>query len=95
MGRRLKHGELEVEQHPTPQGFTWLVAMPASSGPADDALLDRSSGSDVSSDLSEESTATAEPWRLLEDERAEVLAANDAMIDRLADEVACLQERFD
>lgn len=42
--RRLKRGELEGEQHPTAQGFTWLVAMPAGSGAAEGAPAEEGAG---------------------------------------------------
>jgi len=90
--RRLKRGELEGEQHPTAQGFTWLVVMPSGSGSSEAAPAQVLGGQ---STATEEGTATAELWRLLEDERAEVVAAKDAMITRLADEVTYLRERFD
>ena len=45
--------------------------------------------------VSDDGATAARLWRLFEDERTEVVAAKDAMIARLADEVAYLRERFD
>jgi len=89
--RRLKRGDLTGEQLPTPQGFTWLIAMPIGSGSADTPPNQTHDAERPTDD----GTATAELWRLLEEERAEVVAAKDAMITRLVDEVAYLRERFD
>jgi len=57
----------------------------ADSGP------DRATGGQ--SAVSGEGTATAELWRLLEDEKRETLTAKDETISRLAAEVASLRDR--
>ena len=88
--RRLKRGELEGEQHPTAQGFTWLVAMPASSGSPDAAPV-QAPGSQAAT--SAEGTTVADLWRALEEEGKATIAAKDETIGRLAAEVAYLRDR--
>ncbi len=88
--RRLKRGELEGEQHPTAQGFTWLVAMPAGSGSPDAALVQAPDGQAATS---AEGTTVADLWRALEEEGKATIAAKDETIGRLAAEVAHLRDR--
>ena len=88
--RRLKRGELEGEQHPTAQGFTWLVAMPAGSGASDAAPVQ---APDIHPATSAEGTTVAELWRALEEEGKATVAAKDETIGRLAAEVAYLRDR--
>ena len=90
--RRLKRGELEGEQHPTAQGFTWLVAMPAGSGSPDAALVHAPDGQAATS---AEGTTVAELWRALEEEGKATVAAKDETIGRLDAEVAFLREQLD
>jgi len=88
--RRLKRGELEGEQHPTAQGFTWLVAMPAGSGSPDAALVQARDGQAATS---AEGTTVADLWRALEEEGKATIAAKGETIGRLAAEVAHLRDR--
>ena len=89
--RRLKRGELEGEQHPTAQGFTWLVAMPAGSG-SPDAALGQVPGSQAATSAGEGATV-ADLWRALEEEGQATIAAKDETIGRLAAEVTHLRDR--
>jgi hypothetical protein len=92
--RRLKRGELAGEQHPTAQGFTWLVAMPAGSGVgAPDTASVQAPAPNVQPASSGEGTTVAELWRALEEEGKATAAAKDETISRLAAEVAYLRER--
>jgi len=88
--RRLKRGELEGEQHPTAQGFTWLVAMPAGSGSPDAALVHAPDGQAATS---AEGTTVADLWKALEEEGKATVAAKDETIGRLAAEVTHLRDR--
>jgi len=88
--RRLKRGELEGEQHPTAQGFVWLVAMPAGSGSPDAALVQAPDGQAATP---AEGTTVADLWRALEEEGKATIAAKDETIGRLAAEVAHLRDR--
>ena len=94
--RRLKRGELEGEQHPTAQGFTWLIAMPAGSGspePSRDQTKTSEPQTGGSSGLASDGGTVAELWRALEDEGKATVAAKDETISRLAAEVAHLRDR--
>ena len=94
--RRLKRGELEGVQHPTAQGFTWLIAMPTNSGSAEPSR-DQSSNTEQPtispSGAPSESATFAELWRALEEEGKATVAAKDETINRLAAEVAYLRDR--
>lgn len=84
--RRLKRGELEGEQHPTAQGFTWLVAMPAGSGAIEG--MHGVSGTHGGPGEGAPASGTREVSGATEDalERA-TLAERVAGLERLADEL--------
>ena len=94
--RRLKRGELEGAQHPTAQGFTWLIAMPTGSA-SPELSRDQTKNSEPqrsgSPRLASDGATMADLWRALEEEGKATIAAKDETIGRLAAEVAHLRDR--